>query len=142
MSQRTKAMTEEAEALRDDNGMIHAKRVVQWARRNRKSAWHAHLEWDDKVAGELHRIDQVRQFIQIHVNDPVGFRRYVSLSIDRTAGGGYRAASEVLSRQDLRAVMLDDAIDDVNRLRRLYVHLRELQPIWDCIDRLKPRSAA
>lgn len=139
---RKKEMIAEAEALRDEEGMIHAPKVVQWARRNRRSAWHEHLLWDDKEAGERYRIDQVRQFIQVHISDPVGFRRYVSLSIDRKAGGGYRPVSEVLSRQDLKAIMLDDALDDLNRLRRLYVSLRELQPIWDCIDRLRPRKAA
>lgn len=142
MSQRTKAVTAELEALKDKNGMINAVAAVKWARRHRNSALHAFLEWDDAVAAEKHRVDQIRGFIQIHISDPLGFRRYVSLSIDRQAGGGYRPVNEVLSRQDLRSVMLDDAIDDLSRLQRLYVSLRELQPVWDCINRLKPKSAA
>lgn len=142
MSQRTKAITAELEALKDKNGMINAVNAVKWARRNRRSALHSYLEWDDAVAAEKHRVDQIRNFVQIHITDPLGFRRYVSLSIDRQASGGYRPIGEVLSRQDLRQVMLDDAIDDLSRLQRLYVSLRELQPVWDCIERLKPKSAA
>lgn len=142
MSQRTKQITAELEALRDSQGMIHAQAAVKWARRNRRSALHGFLEWDDEVAGERYRIDQIRGFIQVHISDPLGFRRYVSLSIDRQGSGGYRPVPDVLSRQDMRAVMLNDALDDLDRLRRLYVPLKELQPIWDCIDRLRPKSAA
>lgn len=139
---RTRQITAELESLRDDQGLIHAERAVKWARRNRRSALHGFLEWDDSVAAERYRVDQIRNFVQVHISDPLGFRRYVSLSIDRQAGGGYRPVGEVLSRQDLRQVMLDDAIDDLSRLQRLYVSLKELQPVWDCINRLKPKSAA
>lgn len=139
---RTRQITAELEALRDAEGLIHAQAAVKWARRNRRSALHNFLEWDDSVAAERYRVDQVRGFIQVHISDTLGFRKYVSLSIDRQASGGYRPVPDVLSRQDLRSVMLGDAIDDLDRLRRLYVSLKELQPVWDCIDRLKPRSAA
>lgn len=142
MSQRTKAITAELEALKDKYGMINAVAAVKWARRNRRSALHGYLEWDDEVAGEKYRVDQIRNFVQVHITDPLGFRRYISLSIDRQASGGYRPVGDVLSRHDLRQVMLDDAIDDLVRLQRLYVSLRELQPVWDCIERLKPKSAA
>lgn len=139
---RTRQITAELEALKDDQGMIHAAAAVKWARRNRRSALHHFLEWDDSVAAERYRIDQVRNFIQVNITDAVGFRRYVSLSIDRQASGGYRPVPNVLSRQDLKAVMLDDALDDLDRLRRLYIRLNELQPIWDCIDRLRPSKVA
>lgn len=142
MSQRTQAITAELEALRTKDGLINAITAVKWARRNRRSALHAYLEWDDAVAAEKHRVDQIRNFIQVNIVDAVGFRRYVSLSIDRKPGGGYRETREVLSRQDLRAVMLDDALDDLDRLRRLYEPLRELSPVWNAVERLRPKSAA
>lgn len=142
MSERTKKITAELERLRDKSGMINADRAVKWARRNPRSALHGYLEWDDEVAAEKYRVDQIRSFIQIHITDPLGFRQYVSLSIDRRPGGGYRPVADVLTRQDLRQVMLHDALDDIDRLRRLYVSLKELQPIWQCVDRLRPKDAA
>ena len=142
MSERTKRITAELERLRDKSGMINASRAVKWARRNPRSALHEYLEWDDEIAAEKYREDQIRSFVQIHIVDPLGFRQYVSLSIDRRPGGGYRPVQDVLSRQDLRSIMLNDALDDLDRMRRLYVSLKELGPIWDCIDRLRPKSAA
>ena len=141
-SVRTRSIIAELEALRDADGMIHADASVKWAARHKRSALYAYLEWDDTVAAHRHRVDQVRSFIQVHIVDAVGFRRYISLSIDRQTSGGYRPIPEVLSRQDLKSVMLNDALDDLDRMRRLYISLNELQPIWDCIDRLRPRSAA
>lgn len=136
MSNRTDAIVRELEGLRDEKGMLHAPLAVKWARRHPRSALHAFLEWDNEVAGERHRIDQVRGFIQLHIVDALGSRRYVSLSIDRESGGGYRPKSEVLSHQDLRTVMLRDAIADLQRLQRLYVGLAELKPIWEVVEKL------
>lgn len=136
MSNRTDAIVRELEALRDEKGMIHAPAAVKWARRHRNSALHGFLEWDDEIAGERYRVDQVRGFIQVNIVDALGSRRYVSLSIDRESGGGYRQTNDVLSHQDLRAIMLRDAIADLQRLQRLYIGLAELRPIWSVVEKL------
>lgn len=142
MSNRTKQITAELEMLRNSDGMINAVAAVKWARRHRQSALYEFLEWDDKIAGERYRVDQVRNFIQVHIVDAVGIRKYISLSIDRQTGGGYRQTGEILSRQDLRAIMIDDCFDDLDRVRRLYQVLNEFRPVWELIDRIRPRRAA
>lgn len=137
--QRSLQLQKELEALRDKDGMINARGAVDWARKKPKSALFSFLEWDDSIAAEEYRIDQVRSLIQIHLVDPLGGRRYISLSIDRTSGGGYRPTTQVLKREDLRQVMLGDALDDLERMERLYRALPELRPLWAVLERLRGR---
>jgi len=127
----------ELEALKNGNDMIHARDVLEWARANPSSALYAHLQWNDTVAGELYRLSQIRRLIEIHIVDPIGRRKYVSLSIDRSAGGGYTPVQRVLSHRELRRVMFNDALDDLDRLQRLYAHLGELSPVWQAVDRIR-----
>lgn len=136
---RSQLVQKELEGLRDKEGVINARSAVEWARRRPNSALYSYLEWDDAVAAEEHRVDQVRNLIQIHLVDPLGGRRYVSLSIDRTAGGGYRPTTQVMRREDLRKVMLGDALDDLERLERLYRSLAELRPVWAVLEKLRGR---
>jgi hypothetical protein len=129
MSERTDTIVEELLALRKGNGVINASEVVTWARANKKSQVHASLTWDDKVAGERYRIWQVRALISLHIRDTEGGRRFVSLSIDRPVGG-YRELSSVMSSDELRAVMLEDALADLERVQKRYEKLQELAGVW------------
>lgn len=116
-------------ALRNKDGMIEAPKVVQWARRHTKSRLYHVLEWDNEVAGEKHRIWQVRQLIAVHVVDAEGSRQAVSLSIDRRVGG-YRHLDDIMPRQNLREVMLQDALDELERVEAKYKRLQELEQVW------------
>ena len=129
MSDRTDSISAELMKLRDEDGKINPAAVVKWARRNTKSRLHAALTWDDAVAAERHRIWEVRALIAVHITDADGGRRFVSLSIDRQEGG-YRAVSQVLEKPDLRQVMLDDALADLERVQARYKHLTELSEVW------------
>jgi hypothetical protein len=142
MSERTDNLATELEARRNEHGKIVPTEVVAWARKNPKSRLHAQLEWNDSIAAERYRIDQVRELLQVHIVDPQGHRRYISLSIDRNNGGGYRSMSDVESRQDLRAIMLQDALGELERVERLYHVLKELRPVWKVVAGLRPRAAA
>lgn len=139
MSDRTDGVAKELLALRDKEGKISASAAVEWARKHPKSYLHASLQWDDEIAGEAHRVWQVRALISVHIVDPQGARRFVSLSIDR-AEGGYRQVSDVMSRQDLRKIMLDDALAELQRLEAKYKHLQELETIWAARDKVARRS--
>src|SRR6516162_10215441 len=97
-------------ALRGADGLIRPDRVLEWAKRNRKSRIASQLEWDDDAAAELHRLTQVRQLIAVHIVDSEGWRTEISLSIDRPTGGGYRNVDAILSNETLAAVMLQDAL--------------------------------
>lgn len=139
---RTNRLTKELEALRAKDGKIYPRQCVDWAKSHKSSALYSYLEWDDAAAADEYRIDQVRNLIQVHLIDPLGGRRFISLSIDRTSGGGYRPAPEILKRPSLRSIMLNDALDDLERLQRLYRALEELEPFWEILQRLRGRNAA
>jgi hypothetical protein len=141
MSERIEGIGTELLKLRDKEGKISAAGAVEWAAKNKKSHLHAALEWDDAIAGVAHRVWQVRNLIAVHVLDAEGSRRFVSLSIDR-GEGGYRQISDVMSSADLRKVMLDDALAELERMQKKYRHLQELETVWAARDRVARDSKA
>ncbi len=141
MSDRTDGIATELLKLKNDSGVINPAEAVTWARTNRKSRLHAALEWDNDVAGERYRIWQVRSLISIHITDPDGGRRFVSLSIDRKHDGsnGYRSLEDIAARPDLREIMLKDALADLERVQARYSKLSELQPVWEQADAVRQK---
>jgi len=141
MSDRTDSISAELLALRNGNGIINPTEAVGWAKKNPKSSLHGALEWDDDIAGERWRVWQVRQLISVHIVDANGGRRFVSLSIDRKHDGsnGYRPLDEVMNRPDLREIMLNDALHDLERVQERYKKLTDLQEVWAAADKLRAR---
>jgi hypothetical protein len=128
--------------LRNDNGVINPAHVVDWARENPASRLHASLEWDDSLAAERWRREQVRTLIAVHVVDADGSRKLISLSIDRTASGGYRPLDEVLGQPTLREVMLKDALADLDRVQKKYERLQELERVWLAASQVREGRAS
>ena len=124
-----------SELLRlERGGLIQPKAAVEWSRAHPSSALHAELEWDDAIAGEQYRIQQVRQLIQVFVEPVHHTRQYVSLSIDRVGGGGYRHINSVMNTPDLRTVLLQDALRELERMQERYQALTELDRVWAAAD--------
>lgn len=139
VSERTDSLADELLALKNDSGKIVPSEVVQWARKHKRSRLYAELDWDDSSAAEKHRVWQVRSLIAVHITEPEGPRRFISLSIDRR-DGGYRPLSDVMARQDLRAVMLQDALDELERVQKRYDRLVELEPIRTATAAVRRRT--
>lgn len=112
--------------------------VVDWAAKNKTSALHSALEWDDAIAGRKYREWQVRQLIGMYVFDDQGDRALISLSVDR-AVGGYRALEEIAKAPDLMAVMRTDAEEELIRTRNKYRRVKELIDVWTAIDRVETK---
>lgn len=127
-------------ALRDSNGIIDARRAVDWAKQHQDSALYQALEWDDATAAIEYRISQVRRLIAVHIVDAEGHRQVVSLSVDRQQGGGYRSVQDVLSVDDLRAVMLSDALEELQRVQRKYEYLQELAKVWEAAQQVEQET--
>lgn len=142
MSRRTERIAAELLALQDADGKILPSNAVAWARSEPGSQLHAELEWDDAVAGERYRVQQVRQLIAIHIVEPEGYRQFVSLSIDREYGGGYRPMSEVSTRVDFRECLLSDAFNELERIQRKYHRLQELSEVWAATTRARTRRVS
>lgn len=126
-----------------DDGMLHCADVVEWARVNPGSVLYSKIEWDDERAADAHRLWQVRRLIQLHVVSDQMAETMVSLSIDRKAGGGYRSVSDVVARPDLREIMLQDALADLERLQQRYSRVEALASVWReaSVARVKARRA-
>lgn len=123
-----------------DEGILHPRTVVEWARDNPSSALHAALEWDDAKAADEYRVWQVRHLIKLNIQQEDGSPVFVSLSIDRATGGGYRAVSDVAAAPDLRAIMLRDALAELDRVRTKYDALTALSEVWEAADRASAKA--
>lgn len=110
-------------------GILNPRDVVTWAAKNKRSALYAALEWDDPTAANAHRLWQVRQLIQLHVVTENHEPLMVSLSIDRR-DGGYRSISDVVQVPNLRDIMLEDALSELNRVQAKYQRVTELTNVW------------
>jgi len=125
-------------------GILHAEHVVETAR-NPKSVLHSRFQWDDTVAAEQWRLHQARQLIQVVVTVLPGTKvetnAFISLSPDRSVGGGYRLAVDVMAQAQWRNQMLADALSELNRIQKKYAELRQLSEVFEAIRSVKRKAA-
>lgn len=122
--------------------MLHAANIVAWARRNTKSSLHRQFEWNNTKAANEFRLWQARRLVQIHIVTAEGGPQVVSLSFDRTKGGGYRSIGDVISSKKLSEIMLNDALAELNRVQARFHQVRELTSVWTEVRRVRSRHAA
>lgn len=134
-------IAQELEALRSATGLLMPEAVVEWAREHPESALHEQFEWDNDRAAAAHRLHQARQVIAVYIRSDDGERSVVSLSIDRKGGGGYRQVEDVMRDDELRKVLLRDALAEFKRVRAKYEHLKELASVYVEIDRADKKYA-
>ena len=124
-------------ALEDSDGLIHAETVVGWAQSHPDSELHQRFDWDNSEAGPKWRLHQARQLIARFVIEPAtNHRLTVSLRIDRSDGGGYRALEDVAVNPDLRAHAVNDALNELMSWGDWFYHLSDLKPVFDLVERL------
>ena len=126
------------------NGTINPHDVVRFAR-NPKTALHSCFTWDDSEAAEKWRLHQARNLIRVIVNvipsvdEETEYRAYVSLKQDRVNGTGYRPMVTVLSDDELRQVMLDEALEALTAIKEKYKTIKELAEVFEAVDRVKEK---
>lgn len=125
----------------DPGGILHPEKAVAWAKSHKSSALYRALEWNDNKAAAEYRLSQIRRLIQIYVVTGDGRPQLVSLTIDRSNGGGYRPIEKVVADPDLAAELLKDALHELERVREHYEWIKSLQPIWNEVDKVKTRAA-
>jgi hypothetical protein len=136
------AIIEELRSLVSRKGILKPEDVVDKAR-DPLSAMHASFEWDDSRAAELYRIEQARGLLQVTVEVLAGnsdhpSRIFVSLTSDRTEGG-YRSMATVLSDGELRARLLNDALEEMQRFEQRYRDLKELAAVFAAVRRVRAK---
>jgi len=123
--------------LKNSDGFLNPSEVVAWAKNHPASEIYGSLLWDDKKAGYLYRVEQVRGLIQTHLVNVTGQRETVSLTIDRSADTGYRDLKDVLPVPTLRQVLLADALNELERMHKKYEHLQELVTVWEATAQVR-----
>lgn len=150
MNERRELIRAELEQIRQSHGgLLRPEDVVKFAR-NKRSALHGEFEWDDAKASAEYRLEQARRVIRVSVTvlpsphaDQEPVRAYVSIASDRVQpGGGYRALAEVMSDDQMRAELVNEALGEVKRWRRKFERLRELVPIFKAIDKVEATQEA
>lgn len=122
-----------------NGGILKAEDVVDFAK-NPQSAMHSHFTWDDSEAAHQWRLHQARMLIRVTVvvspDKKDHMRAYVSLGDDRYDGGGYRVMATVLTDEERRRQLLDEALLEVNRWMQKYNRLSELAKVFEAINAL------
>jgi hypothetical protein len=125
-------------AIKQDQELLTAEEVVEWAQAHPRSDLHKQFEWDDTKAASEYRLWQARRVIALNVTEGDGTRKFVSLSVDRSReGGGYRDIDDVLRNKSLYDIMMDDALRELERVQEKYDDLKELEPLWKEVARVR-----
>lgn len=133
---------EELLSIQTSNGICSPVAVVEFAR-NPETALHSKFEWDDAEAAESYRLWQARQIISLELTiiqsgtKQIETRLFVSLSNDRKPEGGYRLITDVLNDPDLRKQLVYEALQEFNKIKIKYGHLKELATVFRAVDELK-----
>lgn len=119
-----------------NGGIINPPDVVA-AARSPKSPLHSKFTWDDTEAAEQYRLWQARQLIRVVVTlvpqTEKHERVWVSLTTDR-GQSGYRALVDVLSDQDMRSQLLEEAKAEFAVFRAKFGRLVELAKVFAAMD--------
>lgn len=137
-------LTDELRRIAEAGGGILKPELVVEAAMPEDSILHDRFEWDDGVAGHQHRLWQARQLISVMVEKvkQTEERVYVSLKSDRALpGGGYRLMVDVMSDEELRQQLLQEALDDAELFRKKYARLQELAGVFAAIDEAAQKLA-
>lgn len=122
-----------------NGGVLKAEDVVAHAE-NPASAMHSWFTWDDTEAARQWRLHQARMLIRVTVtvspDKQEHMRAYVSMADDRYGedGGGYRVMADVLTDEERRRQLLEEALLEANRWMRKYRRLTELAGVFAAIE--------
>ena len=110
--------------------------------RNSDTEFHKVIEWDDSVAAEKYRCEQVRhvmqdlQIVEIGLNEKkpeklkVPLRMFYHLDEEE----GYRPTPVIMKDEDLHAKLLMTAKSELMTFYKKYSNLCELKPVMDAIE--------
>ena len=122
--------------LKDKDGLIYPRVVVDWAKDHPDSELHSRFNWNVEEAAYERWLWQARTLISLHIVGDHGERRTVSLMFDRTHGGGYRDLDEVMNTKELRRQAVTEAVTELRRYCDRHSHLKELRPVFDALKRV------
>ena len=135
--------TELETIAKKNRGILNPRDVVDFAT-DPETELHEKFTWDDTKAASEYRLWQAREIIRVSVTvidgDVKTVRAFISLGQDRHSEGGYRSIKDVLSSEDLRLMMVDEILDQYNRITDKYNHYSELEPIYKAVRKVSKRT--
>ena len=147
---REQEVIQELKRIAADNGGILTAENVVLAASDPQSPLHPKFTWDDTKAAHAYRLWQARQLISVTVEyigrddeqaEPT--RVFVSLTTDRKSEGGrYRQTAAVMRQKSLRAQLLADAMQEMERFQVKYARLKELAEVFEAMRRVRKAEAA
>lgn len=123
------------------NGGVCSPHDLVAAARRPRHACHGMFEWDDEVAAHGFRLVQARQIIRsIRVvapeaddddgrSSPPAF-----LHVRGATTEGYMSTDAAMASDDLRALVLGEALAHLRGLQSRYDHLAELAAVWAALE--------
>jgi hypothetical protein len=121
-------------AIKGDRNLLPPPDVVRWAKSHKNSALHKQFEWNIRKAANEHWLQTARRLIVLHIVAEDGGPQFVSLTIDRKPGGGYRDRDDVAKVPDLMQVLLIDAVKELRRVQAKYQRVTALKEVWSAVD--------
>jgi hypothetical protein len=134
------ALGETLDALKKSKGKFAARDVVNAARPT-ASPIHDLFEWNDAQAADKFREEQARGYIRSLVIVVEGRKGEVTMpvAVSFGSGDGYTSTEVVMSSAQLRARLIQQALDEAEAWRDRYRHLRELGSVFASIERAKAK---
>lgn len=133
---------EELEQIADaHDGILRPEDIVAFAT-NPETALHKRFTWDDTEAAKQWRLQEARQVLRVYVTveetPNVQVRAYVSLYSDRRQpGGGYRRLADVMADEQMRRLLLRQAMKEAKTWREKFQTLEELGPVFTALDEIE-----
>ena len=134
--------------LRNANGGVCPPSALVEEARPKASPLHPLFTWDNKTAAESWRRQEARQVINavVMIDERTEEVRpaflHITLTEDDELREGYAPFDVVLSDEDSRRQVIDEALRYLNGFKRRFAHLSEFRPVLDVIDELQARESA
>lgn len=124
----------EFDRIYEKYGVLDSKDIVNESR-NQTAALHSCFEWDDAVAAEKYRQEQASDMVRCLVTiekpddqkEPIVVRAFVKTTEK------YEPIKVSLRTEEKRAVLLQDALNDIQWFRNKHSQLNELAKVFDAM---------
>lgn len=125
------SLRDSLQAIYDQRGELTPALVVDLARPE-DHPLHDRFEWNDAIAGEVHRREQARRLIRsVKITDnrdpkrPRHIREFVSVARGNDPQPTYMPTVDAVADEFTRALVLQAMERDIAALKRKYSHLKE-----------------
>lgn len=124
---------------KENGGKLKPIDVVETAK-DEDNILHPLFTWDDSEAAHQFRLWEARKLISVVVEITPYSKEMVNVFVSLTPtrkelNGGYDLMGSVLNDKKLRAILLRDAISEMEYFKQKYFRLTELAKVFDAMNK-------